>query len=262
MQENLLHERASLTHDPFHHDRTLEGRGERIGELLRRDLHPWTTDLEERPIELQVQGAPPSHALGDERPHLRVELLRLIGVGRHQAPGMANRQRLERLGKELEEHQHALQRVIDELSGTIEQSARESLVLFEVAAHELPGEVRFASEGRSALLLITFCAMFQHANIRTPRWLGYLIQRPESHTLHHARDVHGYNYADLPLVEMLFGTFRNPRGFEHDTGFYEGASARVMDLVLCRDVSSRAAMEEARVRTPGLHGPQPSPSRS
>jgi hypothetical protein len=29
--------------------------------------------------------------------------------------------------------------------------------------------------------LFTFYGLFQHWNIRTPRWLGYFIQRPESH---------------------------------------------------------------------------------
>ena len=60
------------------------------------------------------------------------------------------------------------------------------------------------------LLTVAFLAMFQHANIRTPRWLGYLVQRPEMHVVHHARGVHRYNYADLPFLDMLFGTFRNP----------------------------------------------------
>lgn len=87
------------------------------------------------------------------------------------------------------------------------------------------------------VLAITFLGIFQHANIRTPRWLGYLIQRPESHTVHHGRGVHGYNYADLPVFDMIFGTFRNPAGYEMETGFYEGASARVLDMVLFRDVS-------------------------
>jgi sterol desaturase/sphingolipid hydroxylase (fatty acid hydroxylase superfamily) len=53
--------------------------------------------------------------------------------------------------------------------------------------------------------------MFQHANLRTPRWLGYIIQRPESHGIHHERGLHAFNYADLPLWDMVFGTFRNPR---------------------------------------------------
>jgi sterol desaturase/sphingolipid hydroxylase (fatty acid hydroxylase superfamily) len=87
------------------------------------------------------------------------------------------------------------------------------------------------------ILVITFLAMFQHTNVRTPRWLGYVVQRPESHTVHHARDVHAYNFADLPLIDMVFGTFRNPAGFEHDTGFWPGASRRVVDMLRMRDVT-------------------------
>lgn len=87
------------------------------------------------------------------------------------------------------------------------------------------------------LLSITFLGMFQHANIRTPRWLGYLVQRPESHTVHHGRGIHRYNYADLPVLDILFGTFRNPRDYEVETGFYQGASERVLDMLLWRDVS-------------------------
>jgi sterol desaturase/sphingolipid hydroxylase (fatty acid hydroxylase superfamily) len=87
------------------------------------------------------------------------------------------------------------------------------------------------------LLLTTWLAMFQHANVKTPRWLGYFIQRPESHTIHHAKGVHAYNYSDLPLWDILFGTFRNPSGYELETGFYDGASARIADMLLWRDVS-------------------------
>lgn len=86
------------------------------------------------------------------------------------------------------------------------------------------------------LLSTTFFAIFQHANIRTPRWLGYVIQRPESHTIHHGKGIHRYNYADLPLFDMLFGTYRNPRGYEVETGFYTGASNRVIDMLLFKDV--------------------------
>jgi sterol desaturase/sphingolipid hydroxylase (fatty acid hydroxylase superfamily) len=42
-------------------------------------------------------------------------------------------------------------------------------------------------------------------------WLGYFIERPESHSLHHQRGVHRHNDADLPVLDMLFGTFHNPR---------------------------------------------------
>jgi sterol desaturase/sphingolipid hydroxylase (fatty acid hydroxylase superfamily) len=87
------------------------------------------------------------------------------------------------------------------------------------------------------LLATTFCSIFQHSNIRTPRWLGYFIQRPESHSYHHERGVHGRNYSDLPVFDMLFGTFYNPRDFAPATGFYDGASSRLGDMLLFRDVS-------------------------
>jgi sterol desaturase/sphingolipid hydroxylase (fatty acid hydroxylase superfamily) len=85
---------------------------------------------------------------------------------------------------------------------------------------------------------LIFNAMFQHANVRTPRWVGYVIQRPESHSLHHARGVHRYNYSDLPLWDMLFGTFRNPAEMEPEVGFYRGASDRLLSMLIGRDVSS------------------------
>jgi sterol desaturase/sphingolipid hydroxylase (fatty acid hydroxylase superfamily) len=72
--------------------------------------------------------------------------------------------------------------------------------------------------------LLGFCTLFQHWNVRTPVWLGYLIQRPESHCLHHELNVHAYNYSDLPLWDLLFGTFKNPREFDGRVGFAERAS--------------------------------------
>lgn len=79
---------------------------------------------------------------------------------------------------------------------------------------------------------------FQHANLKTPRWLGYLVQRPESHSHHHGRGVHKNNYADLPVFDLIFGTFNNPKHFAEQTGYYAGASERVIDLLLCKDVAT------------------------
>ncbi|MGD8395853.1 MAG: sterol desaturase family protein, partial [Candidatus Eiseniibacteriota bacterium] len=42
-----------------------------------------------------------------------------------------------------------------------------------------------AEAGVIATAFLAFNAAFQHANIRTPRWLGYIVQRPESHGVHH-----------------------------------------------------------------------------
>src|SRR5690606_33844971 len=51
-------------------------------------------------------------------------------------------------------------------------------------------------------------AFVQHANIGTPRWLTFVVQRPEAHCIHHQRGLHAYNYSDLPLWDYLFGTLR------------------------------------------------------
>jgi sterol desaturase/sphingolipid hydroxylase (fatty acid hydroxylase superfamily) len=91
--------------------------------------------------------------------------------------------------------------------------------------------------GAIAALFLVFNAMFQHASIPTPRWLGYIIQRPESHSVHHAKNVHRYNYSDLPLWDIVFGTFRNPEDFQPEQGFYHGASARIPEMLMFRDVS-------------------------
>jgi len=91
------------------------------------------------------------------------------------------------------------------------------------------------------LLTVTLLAIFQHTNVRTPRWLGYFAQRPESHSYHHGRGRHSGNFADLPVFDIVFGTFFNPRTFAPATGFYEGASARLADMLLWRDASTPRA---------------------
>ncbi len=60
--------------------------------------------------------------------------------------------------------------------------------------------------------------MFQHLNTSTPRWLGILVQRPEAHSMHHRKHLHAWNYSDLPLWDVLMGTYRNPTEFEQDLG--------------------------------------------
>lgn len=84
----------------------------------------------------------------------------------------------------------------------------------------------------------TFLAVIQHANIKTPQWMGYIFQRPESHSVHHAKGVHAFNYSDLPLFDIILGTFNNPKGFANETGFYPGASSRIADMILFKDINS------------------------
>ncbi|PHR93624.1 MAG: fatty acid hydroxylase [Robiginitomaculum sp.] len=87
------------------------------------------------------------------------------------------------------------------------------------------------------LFVSLFLVMFQHANIRTPQWIGYFVQRPESHTVHHQTGVHAYNYSDFPIFDILFGTFKNPKHFQKETGFYNGASARIPAMLMFYDIN-------------------------
>jgi sterol desaturase/sphingolipid hydroxylase (fatty acid hydroxylase superfamily) len=86
-------------------------------------------------------------------------------------------------------------------------------------------------------VIATFLGMFQHANIRTPRWLGYVVQRPESHSHHHERGVHARNYGDLPIFDILFGTFHNPPDFAPENGFYDGGSRKVGAMLVGRQIA-------------------------
>lgn len=100
------------------------------------------------------------------------------------------------------------------------------------------------------LYITTFLSVFQHSNIRTPRWLGYFVQRPESHSVHHQRGVHAFNYSDLPAFDLLFGTFRNPASHAPEQGFRDGASSQVVDMLVFRDVSGASTGAGAR-QVPG-----------
>lgn len=81
-----------------------------------------------------------------------------------------------------------------------------------------------------------FNSVFQHANLHTPRALAWLIQRPEAHSIHHAYEVHGWNYADLPLWDLLFGTYRAAAGFQPRVGFGAAERRRWLAMTLMRDV--------------------------
>jgi sterol desaturase/sphingolipid hydroxylase (fatty acid hydroxylase superfamily) len=88
------------------------------------------------------------------------------------------------------------------------------------------------------LYFTTFLAVFQHANIRTPQWLGYIVQRPESHSVHHGRGIHHYNYSDVPLYDIMFGTFRNPKDFVSESGFAGASSRQIPEMLLWRDIAA------------------------
>jgi sterol desaturase/sphingolipid hydroxylase (fatty acid hydroxylase superfamily) len=79
-------------------------------------------------------------------------------------------------------------------------------------------------------------AVVQHMNIRTPQWIGRIVMRPEAHGLHHERGIHAYNYANFPVWDLLFGTFRHVESFPEHYGFWQGASSKLGAMLIGRDV--------------------------
>ncbi|MBX9869906.1 MAG: sterol desaturase family protein, partial [Burkholderiaceae bacterium] len=87
----------------------------------------------------------------------------------------------------------------------------------------------------TALVLTGIFDLFLHSDLETPQWLGYIIQRPEMHTIHHEQDHHAQNYG-LPLWDLLFGTWVNPMKRVNNLGFDQARSERITDMLLFRDV--------------------------
>ncbi len=90
--------------------------------------------------------------------------------------------------------------------------------------------------GAWAVAVTGVAELVYHWNVRTPRWLGWFFQRPEMHCVHHEMGRHHGNYADLPLWDILFGTFDNPATFDGRCGFADDAETRLPQMLRGVDV--------------------------
>ena len=79
--------------------------------------------------------------------------------------------------------------------------------------------------------------LYQHWNISTPAWTGWIIQRPEAHMLHHERNVHARNFGDMPLWDRLFGTYAEPGTGDVQLGFEPERSRRWLAMLAMVDVN-------------------------
>ena len=107
-----------------------------------------------------------------------------------------------------------------------------------------------AASASLAVLFAGIAELFYHWNVRTPRWLGYFIQRPESHCIHHLRGWHRNNYSDLPLWDILFGTFENPGTQPIPCGFGPVPEQQLASMVLGKNVADGPA-QICPLRPPG-----------
>jgi sterol desaturase/sphingolipid hydroxylase (fatty acid hydroxylase superfamily) len=77
---------------------------------------------------------------------------------------------------------------------------------------------------------------FYHANFKSPRWLKYIIQTPELHSVHHELNVHHFNYGDLPIWDRLFGTYRDADAFVPACGFPRHNERKLAQMLAFRNV--------------------------
>ncbi len=69
--------------------------------------------------------------------------------------------------------------------------------------------------------------------------LGYFFQRPEMHRIHHERGRHYKNFSDLPIWDMLFGTFENPKSFDKSCGFKPEREAALLKMIRFQNVNEK-----------------------
>lgn len=79
---------------------------------------------------------------------------------------------------------------------------------------------------------------FYHMNIKTPQFIGYFFQRPESHRCHHRymKRTQTPNYSDFVLWDILGGTFENPEIMNERTGFSLQYETKRIDMLFFKDV--------------------------
>lgn len=77
---------------------------------------------------------------------------------------------------------------------------------------------------------------FYHTNVKTPRWIGYIFQRPEMHRIHHEYEKHKNNYGDIVWWDMMFGTWSNPEEFKSSCGFDPEKEERLAEMIQLKDV--------------------------
>ncbi len=83
-----------------------------------------------------------------------------------------------------------------------------------------------------------FISLFPHWNVETPKWVGYFVQRPEEHILHHQRGVHAGNYSDWPFWDKLFGTYRPPVNKPVLVGYERAGWLEQLKMLAFIDVNS------------------------
>lgn len=101
-------------------------------------------------------------------------------------------------------------------------------LMFTVLGASVPGAAWYN-------VFAVFGEYFYHSNLRTPHWMGYFLQRPEHHSVHHQLDLHSFNYGDITWWDRLFGTFRETDTFAAHCGSPDNHERHLTRMLLFRD---------------------------
>lgn len=104
-----------------------------------------------------------------------------------------------------------------------------------------------------AAILGAMLVFFTHCNVRTPRWIGWFIERPEAHGRHHERGHHAGNYAELVIFDQIFGTWDNPAKWDAASGFEDGASFKLREMLAFRNISGPVGSDQPAVLSHRTH---------
>jgi sterol desaturase/sphingolipid hydroxylase (fatty acid hydroxylase superfamily) len=86
-----------------------------------------------------------------------------------------------------------------------------------------------------SLIFAALYNIYIHADLKTPYWLGFILQRPEMHRVHHKYMHHAQNYG-FAIWDLLFGTFSNPREYVQEVGFDKVRENRIYEMLRNKDV--------------------------
>jgi sterol desaturase/sphingolipid hydroxylase (fatty acid hydroxylase superfamily) len=89
---------------------------------------------------------------------------------------------------------------------------------------------------------------FYHTNVKTPRWVGFVFQRPEMHRIHHQHDRHKNNYGDITWWDMMFGTYENPKEWRGTCGFDDVKEEQLTAMLAYRDVHAAGDKHAAGIQ--------------
>jgi sterol desaturase/sphingolipid hydroxylase (fatty acid hydroxylase superfamily) len=128
-------------------------------------------------------------------------------------------------------YKHPVEMVVNSIIGSL-------LVYFLLGLEPAAGAVYTACSA--------FGEFFYHMNVKTPRWVGYMFQRPEMHRIHHEFGKHRNNYGDIVWWDMLFGTYENPPTWSATCGYEDYREQRLLPMLAFEDVHEDARRERAR----------------